>query len=83
MCELFSTWCAEIFINLDHVHGSRLINYINSSLNSIFIGGVDNFINIFADKIYSNSVSLERFLAPLIGILSSLYRGIEQYSGQQ
>lgn len=59
MCELFSTWCPELFLDVDHVHSSRLLNFLLFTMNSVFIGEVDKQIIYFASKVYSNSASLE------------------------
>lgn len=59
MCELFATWCPELFLNVEHVHSSRLLNFIMFTLNSVFIGEIDKAINFFSDKVYSHSATLE------------------------
>lgn len=41
MCELFATWCPELFLDVDHVHSNRLLNFIIFTLNSVFIGEID------------------------------------------
>jgi hypothetical protein len=33
MCELFATWCPELFLDVDHVHSNRLMNFIMFTLN--------------------------------------------------
>jgi hypothetical protein len=79
MCELFSTWCPELFLDVDHVHSSRLLNFLMFILHSVFIGEVDKHIENFSSKVYSHSASLEQYLSPIIGILVNLYMGIKQY----
>ena len=59
MCELFATWCPEMFLDVDHVHSSRLLNFIMFVLNSVFIGEVSKQIIYFSTKVYSHSASLE------------------------
>ena len=59
MCELFSTWCPELFLDVDHVHSTRLLNFLMFTLNSVFVGEIDKPIRDFADKIYSHSDTLE------------------------
>jgi len=59
MCELFSTWCPELFLDVNHVHSSRILNFVMFTLNSVFIGEIDKFIKFFVDEVYSNSTSLE------------------------
>lgn len=36
MCELFTTWCPEMFLDVDHVHSTRLLNFLMFTLNSVF-----------------------------------------------
>ena len=78
MCELFATWCPELFLDVDHVHSSRLMNFIMFVMNSVFIGEVNKQIIFFSEKVYLHSATLEQFLAPIIGILVNLYMGIMQ-----
>jgi len=59
MCELFSTWCPELFLDVDHVHSTRLLKFLMFTLNSVFVGEIDKPIRDFADKIYSHSDTLE------------------------
>ena len=49
MCELFSTWCPELFLDVEHVHSARILNFVMFTLNSVFIGEIDNFIKFFVD----------------------------------
>lgn len=77
MCELFATWCPELFLDVDHVHSTRLLNFLMFVLNSVFIGEVNNEIVNFSTKVYSHSALLEQFLAPIIGILVNLYMGMK------
>jgi len=77
MCELFSTWCPELFLDVDHVHSSRLMNFIMFTLNSIFIGEVFKHIQDFSAKVYSYTNTFEQYLAPIIGILVNLYMGMK------
>lgn len=78
MCELFATWCPELFLDVDHVHSSRLMNFVMFVMNSVFVGEVNKQIVFFSGKVYSHSATLEQFLAPIIGILTNLYMGIKQ-----
>jgi len=78
IAELFTRWCPELFLDIDHVHSSRLLNYIMFTLNSVFIGEIEKSIVEFSDKVYSHSIKLEQYLAPFIGILANLYMGIKQ-----
>jgi len=59
MGELFSTWCPEMFLDIDHVHSSRLLNFVMFTLNSVFVGEIDKPIKEFASKIYSFSDTFE------------------------
>ena len=77
MAELFSTWCPELFLDVDNVHSTRLLNFLMFTLNSVFVGGIDKLIIDFASKMYSRSDNLEQYLAPIIGILVNLYNGIK------
>ena len=83
MCELFATWCPELFLDVDHVHSSRLLNFIMFTLNSVFVGEVDKHILYFTDKVYSHSTTLEQYLAPIIGILVNLCMGMKQYQSEE
>lgn len=76
MCELFATWCPELFLDVEHVHSSRLMNFIMFVMNSVFIGEVNKHIIFFSERVYLHSATLEQFLAPIIGILVNLYMGI-------
>lgn len=82
MCELFATWCPELFLDVDHVHSSRLMNFIMFTLNSVFVGEVDKHINFFASKVYSHQATLEQYLAPIIGIVVNLQMGMKQYQSE-
>ena len=77
MAELFSTWCPELFLDVENVHSTRLVNFLMFTLDSVFIGGIDNLINNFSSKVFSRSDNLEQYLAPIIGILVNLYNGIK------
>ena len=77
MCELFSTWCPELFLDVDQVHSSRLMNFIMFIMNSIFIGEVAKHIKDFSAKVYSHTNTFEQYLAPIIGILVNLYMGMK------
>ena len=79
MCELFTTWCPELFLHKEHVHSSRLLNFIMFTLNSLFIGEIDKHIIFFSEKVYSHSSTLEQYLYPIIGILVNLYLGMKHY----
>ena len=59
MCELFATWCPELFLDVDQVHSSRLMNFIMFILNSIFIGEVAKHIKDFSAKVYSHTNTFE------------------------
>jgi len=59
MCELFSTWCPELFLDVDNVHSSRLLNFIMFTLNSVFIGEIYKHIKFFSEKNFSKSTTLE------------------------
>jgi len=79
MGELFSTWCPEMFLDVEHVHSTRLLNFLMFTLNSVFVGEIDKPIRVFAEKIFSHSDTLEQYLAPVVGILVNLYMGVKQY----
>ena len=76
MCELFTSCCPELFLSVDQVHSSRLLNFIMFTLNSVFIGEINKYIVFFADKVYSHSSTLEQYLAPIIGIMVNIVAGI-------
>ena len=59
MAELFSTWCPELFLDVDHVHSTRLLNFLMFSLNSVFVGEIAKPITEVSEKIYSYSDNLE------------------------
>lgn len=82
MCELFSTWCPELFLDVEQVHSSRLLNFIMFTLNSVLVGEIDRHINYFAEKVYLHSSTLKQYLAPIVGILVNLYMGMKQYSAE-
>jgi len=83
MCELFATWCPELFLDVDHVHSSRLLNFIMFTLNSVFIGEIYKHIQYFSEKVYSHSNTLEQYLSPIIGILVNLCMGLKQYQSEE
>lgn len=83
MCELFATWCPELFLDKDHVHSSRLLNFLMFTLNSLFVGEIDKHIVFFSEKVYSHSATFEQYLAPLIGILVNLNIGMKQYEAEE
>lgn len=58
MAELFTTWCPEMFLDIDHVHSTRLLNFLLFVLNSVFVGDVKKSIDEFSAKIYSYSDNL-------------------------
>lgn len=59
MCELFATWCPELFLDVEHVHSSRLMNFIMFVLNSVFVGEVNKHIIFFSERVYLHSATLE------------------------
>ena len=59
MGELFSTWCPELFLDVENVHSTRLLNFMMFTLNSIFVGEIDKLIGNFAEKLHSFSDRLE------------------------
>ena len=79
MAELFTTWCPEMFLDQDHVHSTRLLNYLMFVLNTVFVGEMNKEIDEFTNKVYSHSDNLAQFLAPVIGIFSNLYMGVNQF----
>ena len=74
--ELFCTWCPELFLDVDHVHSNRLISFIVFTLDSIFVGEMDKHLQYFSGKMFCNSATMDQFLNPIVGIVSSLYTGI-------
>jgi hypothetical protein len=76
ICELFITWCPELFLDIDQVHSNRLVGYLMFTLNSLFNGEVYRHIEYFSQKTYLHSATLEQFLAPIIGVFAALYNGI-------
>jgi len=83
MAELFATWCPELFLDTEHVHSSRLLNFLMFTLNSVLVGETDKHIAYFAEKCFSLSTSLEQYLAPFIGILVNMYMGIKQQQNEE
>ena len=63
---------------MDQVHANRLMGYLMFTMNSVFVGEVREHISYFASKMYCNSVSLDQFLAPIVGIFAGLYNGIQR-----
>ena len=53
MCELFMTWCPELFLDVEQVHSGRLLNFIMFTLNSVFVGEINKFILEFSKRVYS------------------------------
>lgn len=49
--ELLTKWVPELFVDKTQIHSSRLLNYIMFVLHSIFVGKIDNYIELFATKI--------------------------------
>jgi hypothetical protein len=58
MAELFTTWCPEMFLDIDHVHSTRLLNFLLFVLNSVFVGDVKKQIDEFSARIFSHSDNL-------------------------
>ena len=44
-------WVPELFVDKNHIHSVRLINYIMFVLHSLFIGQIDHYIDFFSSKI--------------------------------
>jgi hypothetical protein len=82
MCELFAIWCPEMFLDTEHVHSSRLLNFIMFTLNSVFVGEIDKHMMFFSEKVFSHSSTLQQYLAPVVGILVNLSIGIKQYESE-
>lgn len=76
--ELLTTWCPEIFLEVDQVHSTRLLNFITFTLNSVFVGEVQKHIDFFAEKRKSLSATIHQYLSPFVGILVKLYMRIMQ-----
>lgn len=76
--EIVTKWIPEIFVDKNHIHSVRLINYMMFVLNSLFMGQIDQFIEFFSGKIQQKSESLPQFLAPFIGILRNLYDAVNK-----
>ena len=51
-------------------------------LHSIFAGQLDNFFEFFSAKITQKSESLPQFLAPFIGILTNLYKAVNEFGNK-
>ena len=83
IAELFTRWCPELFLNVDHVHSSRLLNFIMFILNSVFIGEIEKSIREFSDKVYSHQIKIEQFLAPMVGILVNISMGIQHLQEEE
>jgi hypothetical protein len=79
MAELFTTWCPEMFLDMDHVHSTRLLNFLMFVLNTVFVGELNTQIDDFSSKVYSHSDNLAQFLAPIVGIFSNIYMGVNQF----
>lgn len=77
--EILTQWVPEIFVDKQHIHSVRLINYMMFVLHSIFIGQIDNYIDFFSGKIMQRSETLPQFLAPFIGILKHLYDAVNRF----
>jgi hypothetical protein len=77
--EVVTKQAPEIFVDKQQIHSIRLFNYIMFVLHSIFIGGIDNYIEFFAGKIMSRSETLPQLLAPFIGILRNIYLAVSTF----
>ena len=53
--EIMTKWVPELFVDKNHIHSVRLINYTMFVLHSLFIGQIDQFIDFFASKISEKS----------------------------
>jgi hypothetical protein len=49
--EVLTKVAPEIFVDKNHIHSIRLINYMMFVLHSVFIGHLDNYIDFFSAKI--------------------------------
>ena len=45
-------------------------------LHSVFVGGIDSYIEFFSGKIMQRQETLPQFLAPFVGILKNLYDAV-------
>ena len=73
--EVITKVAPEIFVDKQHIHSIRLLNYMMFVMNSVFVGSIDSYIDFFSAKIMQRSESLAQFLAPFIGILKNIYEG--------
>jgi hypothetical protein len=80
--EIMTKWVPELFVDKNHIHSVRLINYTMFVLHSLFIGQIDQYIDFFSSKISQKSESLSQFLAPFIGILRNLYSAVNQFGNK-
>ena len=59
------------------------MGYLMFTMNSVFVGEVREHISYFAGKMYCNSVSLDQFLAPIVGIFAGLFNGIQRLNDEE
>lgn len=59
------------------------MGYLMFTMNSVFVGEVREHISYFANKMYCNSVSLDQFLAPIVGIFVGLFNGIRRLNDEE
>lgn len=74
--EIITHWVPEIFLSKDSIHASRLLNYFVFMLNTIFVMKTDKVIIEYGQRLQTKSTTLPQFLAPFIGILVNLYKGV-------
>ncbi len=48
-------------------------------LNSIFVGGLDLYIEFFSQKLKSKLETLPQFISPFIGILKNVYEAVNEF----
>lgn len=46
--EILTRWVPQIFVDKDQIHSTRFINYTMFVLNSIFMGGIDSYLDFFS-----------------------------------
>ena len=56
--EMLTKYSPEIFVDKQHIHSIRLINYMMFVLHSVFVGELDSYIDYFVEKIQHRSETL-------------------------
>lgn len=78
LLELMTTHAVDIFIDKRQIHGKRTLTFVMFVLHTIFESGIEQYIKSFAQKIQQQNCNIEQFLAPFIGTLVNIHKGISK-----